>query len=54
MQKRGLRAYVFDCIPFQTFPIRKFMIAETELNFTTRVYFYLKEWLGQEHYRTSS
>lgn len=27
---------------------RKFMIAETELNFMTRVYFYLKEYLGQE------
>ena len=28
---------------------RKFMIAETELNFMTRVYFYLKKRLGQEH-----
>ncbi len=28
---------------------RKFMIAETELNFMTRVYFYLKEQLGPEH-----
>jgi hypothetical protein len=28
---------------------RKFMTAETELNFMTRVYFYLKERLGQEH-----
>lgn len=28
---------------------RKFMIAETELNFMTRVYFYLKDHLGPEH-----
>lgn len=28
---------------------RKFIIAETELNFMTRVYFYLKDHLGPEH-----
>lgn len=28
---------------------RKFMIAETELNFMTRIYFYLKDYLGRKH-----